>query len=282
MSHPPSPSQQRLTAALRSLRENAGLSTYGLKDILQWTQSKVSRIENGTTRATVDDVEAWAAATGASADLRDALTVLAEAAWTETQSWRAAHRRGLAARQRGMGVTERAASEILHFTPACIPGLLQAEGYARRVLTFGDVSSKGGIDAAVAERMKRQAILREEGRRFEYVLTEGALRWKPGPAGVMEEQLEHLLALADLPAVSLSVIPFRREPAAVYLHPFALFRIPDAPVVLVENYHAETFVSEPSELAVYERIFAALRASAVTGAEAADFARSAILGLTLI
>ena len=56
---------------------------------------------------------------------------------------------------------EQSATEILHFQPEAIPGLLQSEDYARRVLSFADVTGKGGIDAAVKERMKRQAILRE-------------------------------------------------------------------------------------------------------------------------
>lgn len=277
MSHPPSPAQMRLTAILRGLRDAAGMSTYRLAEVLGWSQSKVTRIENGNTQATADDVEAWAEATGADTAAREELSGLAYSAWTQTRSWRASHRGGLAARQREMASMERSATEIRQFTPATVPGLLQSEGYARRVMTFGDVSNRGGIDAAVRERMKRQSVLREPGRSFDYVLTEGALRWSPGPHSLMEEQLGRLVAAAALPAVSLSVIPFDREPAAVYLHPFTIYRIPDAPVVLVENYHAESFAAEKSDIDAYERIFAALKDTALTGGEAVAFARSVIL-----
>ena len=277
MSHPPSPSQQRLTAILRGLREGAGLSTYQLSEILGWSQSKVTRVENGRVRATADDVEAWTNATGADPRTQEELSSLAYAAWTETRTWRASHRGGLAARQREMGALDRSATEILHFQPAVIPGLLQSEGYARRVLAFGNITSQADIDAAVRARMSRQAILREPGRRFDYVLTEGALRWQPGEPGLMDEQLGHLLAAAALPAVSLSVIPFDRDPAAVYSHGFAIFRVPDAPVVLVENYTAEVFLADQSDIAAYARIFTTLQESAITGEDALAFARSVIL-----
>lgn len=278
MGYPPTPAQQRLIAILRGLREGGRLSTYALAERLRWSQAKVTRIENGRTRPTSADVDEWAQATGADETVRAELSELAYATATEARSWRASHRSGLAARQREMSAMERSATEILHFQPSVVPGLLQGEAYARRVLTFGDVTSKGGIDAAVRERMKRQAVLREPGRRFDYVLTESALRWRPGPMAVMEEQLGKLLAAASLPAVSLSVIPFDREARAPYIQGFAIFRIPEGPVVLAEGYTKEDFLADPRDVDIYERTFALLRESALTGEDAITFARSVILG----
>ena len=278
MSHPPTPSQQRIAALLRGLRDGAGMTTYQLADALGWSQSKVTRLENGRTQATAEDAEAWAQATGAPKSVRDELSSLAYAAFTEARSWRSSHRGGLAARQREMGEMDRSATEILHFQPSVIPGLLQTEHYARRLLTMVDVSRRGGIDAAVTARMNRQAILREPGRHFSYVLTEGALRWRPGPKALMEEQLGRLLAAASLPAVSLGIIPFDREARVAYLHGFAIFRGADAPVVLAEGYTKEDFLADPRDIEVYESIFAQLRESTLTGNAAADFARAVILG----
>ena len=172
---------------------------------------------------------------------------------------------------------DRSASEILHFQPSVIPGLLQCESYARRVLTFGDVTNRGGIDAAVKARMKRQDILREPGRRFEYLLTEGALRWRPGPKSMMQGQLGKLLAAVALPNVTLSVIPFDREARTWYGQGFALFRLPDGPVVLAEGYTKEDFLADPRDVEVYEHVFTLLRESALSGDAAADFARAVML-----
>jgi hypothetical protein len=36
------------------------------------------------------------------------------------------------------------------------------------------------VSRAVAARMERQAIIYDQGKRFEFLLTETALRWRPG------------------------------------------------------------------------------------------------------
>ena len=274
MSQPPSPSQQRLLSILRGFRSGAGLTTYQLAERLGWSQSRVTRIENGVIHATADDADAWAEATGADPGAREDLAALAYSAWNEVTTWRVSHRGGMAARQREMSRLEHRATEIRQFQPEAIPGLLQSDGYARRVLAFADVTRKGGIDAAAKARIKRQAVLREPGHAFDFVLTEGALRWRPGPRELMGEQLGHLLAAAALPSVSLSIIPFDREAVTAYQHAFTIYRVPDAPTVLVEFFHGETFPSLPAEIDLYERVFAILKDSALRGDEALDFARS--------
>ena len=278
MGQPPTPAQARLAAILRGLRDGAGLTTYDLAERLGWSQARVTRIENMRTRRfAATDVEQWAQATGAPGPVRDELGQLVYEASTEARSWHISHRAGLAARQREMAEMERSATEILHFQPEAIPGLLQTEDYARRLLGFADVTGKGGIDAAARERMKRQAILRKRGRRFEYVLTEGALRYRPGPRPMMSEQLGKLIAAASLPAVALSVIPYDREARTAYIQAFMIFRTDDGPVALTEGYTKEDFLAAPVDVETLEHEFALLRESALTGADALDFARAVML-----
>jgi len=176
-----------------------------------------------------------------------------------------------------MAELERSATEIRHFQPEAIPGLLQTEDYARSLLRFADITGKGGIDAAVRERMKRQAILRKRGRRFEYVLAEGALRYRPGSRQMMSEQLGKLVAAAGLPAVTFSVIPYDREARTAYIQAFQIFRTDDGPVALTEGYTKEDFLAAPVDIETLEREFALLRESALTGADALDFARAVLL-----
>jgi transcriptional regulator with XRE-family HTH domain len=278
MGQPPTPAQARLAAILRGLRDGAGLTTYELGERLGWSQARVTRIENTRTRRfAAADVEQWAEATGAPEPVRRELAQLVYEASTEARSWHISHRAGLAARQREMAEMERSATAILHFQPEAIPGLLQTEDYARRLLGFADITGKGGIDAAVRERMKRQAILRKRGRRFEYVLTEGALRYRPGPASMMGEQLGKLVAAAALPAVTLSVIPYDREARTAYIQAFMIFRSDDGPVALTEGYTKEDFLAAPVDIETLEREFALLRESALSGADALDFARAVML-----
>jgi transcriptional regulator with XRE-family HTH domain len=278
MSQPPSPSQQRLLSILRGLRAGARLTTYQLAERLGWSQSRVTRIENGIIQASAEDADAWAEATGADPGTREDLAALAYSAWNEVRSWRASHRGGLAARQREVSQMEHRSTAIRQFQPEAIPGLLQSENYARHALAFADVTEKGGADKGAKARIARQAILREPGRTFDFVLGEGALRWRPGPRELMTEQLGHLLAAAAMPSVSVSVIPFDREAVQAYQHAFTIYRIPDAPTVMVEFFHGETFPARPDEIELYEGLFALFRDSALHGDEALAFARSVILG----
>jgi transcriptional regulator with XRE-family HTH domain len=276
MRRPPSPSQQRLAAILRRLRDEAGLSTYQLSAALGWSQSRVTRIERGQIVATAADVEAWAQATRAPRRIRDELSDLAYEAWNQSTSWRASHRRGLAARQREMGQLERSSTALRHFQPESVPGLLQSPAYARHLITMADITGQRDIDEAVAARLERQQILSEPGRQFRYVLTEGALRWRPGPLEVMAEQREHLLTAAQLPAVSLAVIPYDQEARLPYVQPFTVYEIPDAPLVLTEQYTGESFISDARDVAVYDRTFDLLRESALTDDAALEFIRSVL------
>jgi transcriptional regulator with XRE-family HTH domain len=270
----PTPAQLQLASVLKGLRNGTGMSTYDLAQALGWSQAKVSRIENARSKPTADDVEAWAEATGATAPIREQVSLLVSSALTDSQSWRASHRSGLAARQQEMRGMDREASEIRNFQPSVIPGLLQTESYARRVLTMADVTNKGGIDAAVAARMKRQAILTTPGHSFRYVVTEGTLRWRPGPRQMMTEQLGKLLAVAAMPNVTLGVIPYDREARSRYTHGFTLFYLPDGPVVLAEGFVKEDIYSDPRDVETFEGIFDLLMESALQGDAAADFARS--------
>lgn len=276
MSQPPSPSQQRLAAILHRLREEAGMSTYQLAEELGWSQSRVTRIERGRITATADDVEAWAEATRAPGRMRDELSELAYAAWTRSRSWRSSHRRGLAARQREMSELERSCTLLRQFQPEAVPGLLQSPSYARHLISMADVTGQRDIDQAVAARMERQQILREPGRQFQYVLVEGALRWRPGPAEIMTEQRDHLLTTARLPGVRIAVIPFDQQARAPYIHPFTIYDIPSAPLVLIEQYTGETFISDARDIAVYQRTFDLLQTSALTADSALDFIRSVL------
>lgn len=277
MSRPPSLSRQRLAAILRRLRDDAGLSTYQLSEVLGWSQSRVTRIERGLTGTTDADITAWANATNAPQAVRDELTDLAYEAWNESHSWRTSHRRGLAERQREMGRTERSCTAIRHFQPESIPGLLQSPSYARLLLEMANITGQQDIDEAVAARMERQQILREPGREFRYILAEGALRWRPGPVEVMAEQRDHLLGkLAALPSMSLAVLPYDQVARNAYIHPFMICDNPTVPSVLVESYAGEKTIYNPDEIAVYEDVFAQLQESALTGDEAVSFIRSVL------
>jgi Domain of unknown function (DUF5753) len=152
------------------------------------------------------EIEAWARATAATADdVGELAAATLEQIATEARSWRLVNRLGLAPRQREIAELEKSAHTIRIFQPVMVPGLLQIADYARRVMEM-TYTAGPDIPAAVAVRMQRQTILYDQDKRFEFIVTEGALRWRPGPAKLMRAQLDRLASLASLPNVTLNLV----------------------------------------------------------------------------
>ena len=270
-----SPSQRRLAAALKQLRARSGLSTTELGRALGWTQTRVSRAENATRRVSLVEAVAWADATSASPDLRAEVTELAEDAARDVRSWWSVHAGGLAGRQHEIAALESAAT-VIRNTQYMIPGLLQTADYARHAMTLANVSGQVDLAAAVAARMRRQEILYDTARQFEYVLPEAALRVRlaDDPA-LLRAQADRLLSLDTLPNISIAVLPFS-VPLPAWPGNFVIYEIPGEPLVVVETLTDEVITGDEREVTTYREAFARMRAASVTGEEAHDLIRAAM------
>lgn len=148
-----------------------------------------------------------------------------------------------------------------------IPGLLQTPVYAtarlKRIVEFSGIPDD--VETAVVNRMERQKVLTNGGRRFSIVLEIGALRSRIGSPEMMVGQLGHLISVASLPSVSLGIIPPDIERTMWSSPGFWIF---DEAPVLVETPTAELRITQPREVSVYDRTFAEFSEMAVRGAKA--------------
>jgi len=270
-----SPSQRRLAAALRQLRARSGLSTTELGRALGWTQTRVSRAENATRRVSLVEALAWADATSAPPDLRAEVTELAEGAARDVRSWWSVHAGGLADRQNEIAALESAAT-VIRNTQHMIPGLLQTADYARHAITLANVSGQADIATAVAARVRRQEILYDTARQFEYVLPEAALRVRlaDDPA-LLRAQADRLLSLDTLPNIAIAVLPFS-VPLPAWPGNFVIYEIPGESLVVVETLTDEVITGDDREVTTYREAFARMRAASVTGEEAHNLIRAAM------
>ena len=224
--------------------------------------SKVSKIENGNQTPKADDIRAWTAACGHPEATDELLDLLADVQ-TVSHRWKQRARGGLAAIQADYDRRTREAKRVRNAEVLIVPGLLQTAGYARTLLerdaTLYDTRD---TDDAVAARMRRQEVLYDTGKTFEFVITEAALRMLIVPAQVMLGQLDRLLSLG-LGNVTLGIVPFGVELDTL---PVGGFLVLDG-AAIVETYGEERNAGE-EESGEYERIFDRLMAEAVTGDEA--------------
>ena len=173
-----------LAERLYRLRKSAGLTGDQLAGRLGWEKAgrtKVSKIENGKQIPAAEVIEAWAAACGHPEAARELLDLRADVEAVH-HSWRGRLRGGHAAVQDDYDRRTRAAKRIRSSAPVIIPGFLQTAGYARAIMTHvADLWGTNDIDAAVEARMRRQEVLYDQSKTFEFVITEAALRLLPCP-----------------------------------------------------------------------------------------------------
>jgi transcriptional regulator with XRE-family HTH domain len=261
--------RKRLGAELRGLREAAGVSGRELAARINVSQSKVSRIESGVTTPPVPKVVAWVDAVGAPAEVRKRLTELAEAAFAEIRAWR----EEFASHGHFQGQVEQRevrAQRVRVFQPSLVPGLLQTAEYARRVFGLSQVPYEDeDMAKAVAGRLNRQLALYEEDREFAFLITEGALRWRPGPPRVLQAQLDRIASLTTLENVSIGLIRYDEEATAVIPAGFDLLDGRDGEsAVTIETRHANLLVTDPEHVAQYDRVWSLLAEMAVFDEEA--------------
>jgi transcriptional regulator with XRE-family HTH domain len=255
-----------LAVRLREIRDAADLTGAALAAKLGWIQPKISKIETGKQLPTVEDVRAWAMACGADDDTAQALLDLRAEARTLRRRWNQMLRGGQAEIQRTYGNQVQDSTVIRNVEVTTVPGLLQTSGYARAQIVQGVVLhdfDPDEVDAAVEARMARQAVLYDTSKRFEFVVTEAALRLRYCPREDMIDQLGHLLGLtANRSNVWFGILPFGKELPIV---PQGRFLILDD-AVLLEDYSGEESLRDDN--APYAKAMDMMVESAATGDEA--------------
>ncbi|MGW6403672.1 helix-turn-helix domain-containing protein [Streptomyces sp. NPDC055134] len=260
--------REAVAARLHHLRKAAGLTVADLGRQCDWNGAKTSRIENAVTAPSVRDIRAWCQATGAvdQAEGLVAQSLNAEAMYTE---WRQHVRNGLKELQQVTGRLFTESKLFRVYSSTLVPGLLQTMGYAAGILRISAATQGLEVDdspAAVQARVERTRILYEQGRRFLFLVEEGALHYRLGEADAMAAELGHLLTIGALPGVSLGVIPAATKERHQW--PRETFHVYDDKLVSVELVTARIRIKQPSEIEQYVKVFGQLRSMALYGAEA--------------
>lgn len=107
------------------------------------------------------------------------------------------------------GEHEETAATLLVWETGVIPGLLQAEAYARALLATSPGASPEVVTTRLASRMERQrrVLFRDEPPTALFLVDEVALYRLVGSADIMAEQMQHLLTVAALSNVTLQGVP---------------------------------------------------------------------------
>ncbi|MEU3772052.1 helix-turn-helix transcriptional regulator [Streptomyces sp. NPDC032472] len=169
---------------------------------------------------------------------------------------------------------EREARSIWWYEVTLIPGLLQTEDYVRALMAkHWPPLDQETLEQRVAARLERQVLLTGKSPvAASFVVFEAALRCRWGGVEMHREQLLSLTWDAQLPNVSLQVMPFDRAiPAAA-----------SGPMVLLESRELDRYAystgqsvsqltSDPSVVSTHTERFGMIRTVALSPCESVAF-----------
>ncbi|KJS58685.1 helix-turn-helix domain-containing protein [Streptomyces rubellomurinus] len=137
---------------------------------------------------------------------------------------------------------ESRCKKLRTFELGVIPGLMQTLDYAA-ALEAGSVRrgsiTKQQADGRVDVLARRQKLLDKDAPPVIHaVLDESCLLRTVGGPEIMRPQLDHLLALAERPNITIQVAPFHLGEQRPFLLPVVLLTLPDRSVVGYAESHA--------------------------------------------
>jgi transcriptional regulator with XRE-family HTH domain len=260
--------RRRLRSMLRQLRGDAGLTQEQVAGEMDWSLSKVIRIETGAVSVSVNDVRALLNLyTVVEKGRVDEIVELARVA--RQKPWWYPYRERYSASFQSYLDLEAGAATLKFFQPAIIPGLLQTEGYARAAVaaTAFDAEQAERVDFDVEVRQHRQRAIFNQPNppRILVVLDEATLRRPLGGPATMRQQLLHLKAVQELPNLTLRVLPLVGTVVAGNFGQFIILEFEDEedpPAVYLEGIagadqlRAEHRFSDPY-VRMFDRLYAA-------------------------
>ena len=266
MQNGPAVRRRKLGAELRTLRTGAGLTSGEAARLVGWHQSKVSRIETGSSGVKPADLrlllDAYAVR---DAQLRELLLMLAGSENDgDRDRWWHVYRGVLPPTYRDFISLESQASAMRTLETTVVPGLLQTADYARAVTRAAvkDLDEER-LDALVEVRLARQDVLRSNPPlELCAVLDEAVLRREVGGPEVMARQLERLMEAALLPQVRLQVLPFGAGAYVGLTGPFVIFSFPstsDLDVVVLDQLTSSLYLERKEDLRAYSEAFQTLQ-----------------------
>ena len=263
-----------LGGQLRRLREAVGITPEHAGYEIRASRSKISRLENGRVKLKSRDVTDLLTLYGVTdEDTRAKFLELVRQ--SNAADWWRKYSDILPDWFETYVGLEAAAATIRSFEVQFVHGLFQTEDYARAVSRLRKTASDDEIERRVALRLKRQELLGRPNPPYIWsVMDEAVLRRAVGGPAVMRAQFQHLIEVAELPHVTLQVVPFSRGVHAGESGSFTVLRfeergLPD--VVYIEQLTGATYLDQRSDVEHYLAVVDELSSVALTPAGTTRF-----------
>lgn len=271
----PTVQRRRLRIELRKARDAAKLKQADVARAMDWSPSKLIRIERGDVGISTNDLRALLN----HYEIKDEVRIndlLELARSSRGTSFYDQYIDLLKPGFKEYLAYESSASVIRQYDPIRIPGLLQTEEYAKAL--FSGLGTKGpeASDRGWIIRRHRQEVVHERDSPPDmvFVLDEAALRRHIGGSHVMRRQLERLREFAKEPNITIQVLPFTSGAHPGMAGNFILLEFTDPnldDLVHLESIDTITIRDDADRIARYIDEFETLQKLALSPEGSADF-----------
>jgi transcriptional regulator with XRE-family HTH domain len=257
----PAVARRRLRIALRRARDAKGLTQGQVAETLDWSLSKVNRIESGEVTVSTTDLRALLGLFGIT-DAGRVEQLLDDAKASRRRGWwdEPKYREHLSPAMMELLQFETEASAIRVFQPTLIPGVLQTHAYAEIVLNLWEDELSDADRAVRLEiRMRRrdQVFGQADPPHYFLVLDESVLLREVGGPGIMAEQLQAVHDVVSKPDIAVRVVPLVDAARMAMIGPFTIFDLGDEEnaVLYRESPLGDEMSHAPETIRRFRRIF---------------------------
>ncbi|MFI6040296.1 helix-turn-helix domain-containing protein [Nocardia sp. NPDC051321] len=270
--------RRQLGRYLRDGRNATGLTLEQVGTMMQWSKSKLSRIEKGEGGSALRelDIRELCRIYEFADEMTAAMVALAgqsdEKCWWHTFD-------DVIRKSLNMYVElESVATSLTIFRPDLVPGLFQTAEYARALdrIYFADESDED-LDRRVQLRIKRQSMIERRAQpvAVDMVLHESVLRTLVGSRKVMSGQLRHLADTSTRDNVTVRILPFQAGfPIGTPVGPYVILdfgtdandKVGSPTVVYIEGCTGDMYLERDQDTRVYRAASHAIRQAALDAA----------------
>ncbi|WIX79810.1 helix-turn-helix transcriptional regulator [Amycolatopsis carbonis] len=240
--------QRRVSGELRRLRLLRKMTCKQVAEGVDFSESKITRMETGDRGLYPDDVAAILGFLQAPSDLRQELMALVRGG--EERNWHEVTGK-LPSSWKDLIRFEDEATSIRNYESLVLPGLAQTPDYARALLRGGDAKlAEAELENLVAARVTRQLILgRHNAPRVQLMVDEMILQRPIGSEEIMHAQLRHLIQLGQRSNVTLQVVPIKAGAHPGLRGPFVLLEFAAEPTLAhVESRGTSSFLEKDDQV----------------------------------
>jgi transcriptional regulator with XRE-family HTH domain len=243
-----------LGTQLRRLREARGITAAAAAQAIQASHAKISRMELGRISLRETDVTRLLTFYGITDEKeRRAFQTLVRRA--KVPSWWHQYSDIVPNWFETYLGLEQASAVIRTYQPQLIPGLLQTPQVARTIIQLTQPrQSDDDTERRLALWMTRQKILTQPGAPQLWAVMEEATLWRVHGHSAMREQIQHLIEMAELPNITLQIVPIHSKAHPALGGQFTILRFsnPDLPdIVYLEQLTSALYLDKNEDVQHY-------------------------------